>query len=100
MALDKYNGKTIWSLPCNGTCYSSPIHGKIGGVHQVVVLNHESLIGVNIKSGELLWEFPFPHRTHNQNMTTPVIYENKVIFGGKTEAFIVLNQNLKMEVGR
>ena len=95
MALDKYTGKTIWSLPCNGTCYSSPIHGKIGGVQKVVVLNHESLIGVNVKSGELLWEFPFPHRTHNQNMTTPVIYENKVIFGGENRGVYCIEPKLK-----
>ena len=95
MALDKYSGKTIWALPCNGTCYSSPIHGIIGGFHQVVVLNHESLIGVDADSGELLWEFPFPHLTHNQNMTTPVIFENKVIFGGENRGVYCVEPKLK-----
>jgi outer membrane protein assembly factor BamB len=95
IALDKDSGDTLWTLPCGGTCYSSPTIGTIGGILQVVVLHHESLIGVDPHSGELLWEFPFPHKTHNQNMPTPVVHQGKVLFGGENRGVFCIEPKLK-----
>ena len=95
ISLDRITGETNWIIPCGGTCYSSPTHGILDGVKQVVVLHHESLIGVDYKSGEKLWEFSFPHKTHNQNTTTPVVFEEKVFFGGENRGIHCIRPKFK-----
>ena len=66
-----------------GPCYSSPLLVKIGVVRQVVEWNHRVLAGIESASGRLLWEYPFPHETHNQNMPTPVFHKGRVLLGGE-----------------
>ena len=95
ISLDRITGETNWIIPCGGTCYSSPTLGIFEGIKQVVVLHHDSLIGVDHVSGEKLWEFPFPHKTHNQNTTTPVIFEEKVFFGGENRGIYCIEPKYK-----
>ena len=95
ISLDRNTGKTNWIIPCGGTCYSSPTYGILNGLKQVVVLHHESLIGVDYKSGEKLWEFSFPHKTHNQNTTTPIVFEEKVFFGGENRGIHCIQPKFK-----
>ena len=100
ISLDRNTGKTNWIIPCGGTCYSSPTYGILNGLKQVVVLHRESLIGVDYKSGEKLWEF---HFTKHITKTPPLqsCLKKKVFFGGENRAvFIVSNQNLKIKNGQ
>ncbi len=83
IALDAVTGKEVWSQGKDGPCYSSPLLVEIGGVRQVVEWNHRVLAGVESESGRLLWEYPFPHETHNQNMPTPVFHKGRVLLGGE-----------------
>ena len=83
MALESSTGKLIWSAAEDGTCYSSPFVAEISGVVQVVAWNHRALVGVDFKTGETLWEFSFPHKTHNQNMPTPAFYKGQILLGGE-----------------
>ena len=79
MALDVATGESIWSMGNDGTCYSSPFSVEIDGVRQIVAWNHRALVGVEPAGGRLLWEFPFPHKTHNQNMPTPAFHDGKIL---------------------
>jgi outer membrane protein assembly factor BamB len=83
MALDAASGETIWSLSNEGTCYSSPFPIEIDGVAQIAVWDHRALIGVAPKDGHMLWEYPFPHKTHNQNMPTPSFHNGQILLGGE-----------------
>ena len=83
MALDVATGETIWTMGNDGTCYSSPFHAEIDGVRQVVAWNHRALVGVEPEDGRLLWEYPFPHKTHNQNMPTPAFHDGKILLGAE-----------------
>ena len=83
VALDVRTGKEVWSHGKDGPCYSSPLLVEIGGVRQVVEWNHRVLAGIESESGRLLWEYPFPHETHNQNMPTPVFHKGRVLLGGE-----------------
>ena len=83
VALDVATGKEVWSQGKDGPCYSSPLLVEISGVRQVVEWNHRVLAGVESRSGRLLWEYPFPHKTHNQNMPTPVFHKGRVLVGGE-----------------
>jgi outer membrane protein assembly factor BamB len=95
MALDVKTGKVLWSQGKDGPSYSSPLVAEIQGVRQIVEWNHESLVGVESDSGRLLWEFPFPHLTHNQNMPTPAFHEGRILLGGENRGILGLDPILK-----
>ena len=83
VALDVASGKQAWSLGKAGASYSSPLVVEIDKVRQVVEWNHQALVGVDITSGRLLWEHPFPHVGSDQNMPTPAFHNGRILLGGE-----------------
>ena len=83
MALDVETGDEIWKQGKDGAAYASPLLVETQGVRQVVEWNHRALAGINSKTGELLWEYPFAHVGTNQNMPTPVFYDGTILVGGE-----------------
>ena len=94
-ALDVATGKVVWAQGKDGTCYSSPLLVEHQGVRQVIEWNHRALVGVESKTGKLLWEHPFPHLTHNQNMPTPSFFNGQVLLGGENRGVHGLEPQLK-----
>ncbi len=82
-ALDVRTGKELWSLGDDGASYSSPLVVDLHGVRQVIEWNHNALVGVDSKSGRLLWQHAFPHAGTNQNMPTPAFHQGRVLLGGE-----------------
>jgi outer membrane protein assembly factor BamB len=88
VAMDAQTGKEIWTIAGDGPSYSSPLAVTIGGVRQIAEWNHEALVGIDRDSGEVLWEFPFPHLTHNQNMPTPAFHDGRFLLGGENRGLL------------
>ena len=82
-ALDAKTGRELWTQGNDGTCYSSPFMAAPAGVRQVIEWNHRALVGVDPVTGRKLWDHPFPHLTHNQNMPTPSFHNGRVLLGGE-----------------
>ena len=80
-ALEKRTGKTVWKVPDGGSSYSSPVAAEIGGVRQVVAITRERIEGVSVAGGRLLWQAPF-RTMYDQNIVTPVVRGDLVVFGG------------------
>ena len=95
IALDVATGDIAWSHGKDGTCYSSPFPAEIEGVRQVVAWNHRALVGVESDTGRLLWEHPFPHKTHNQNMPTPAFHDGQILVGAENRGFHAVTPRLK-----
>ena len=95
MGLDVASGERIWSTGNDGTCYSSPFSVEIDGVRQIVAWNHRALVGVLPADGRLLWEYPFPHKTHNQNMPTPAFHDGKILLGAENRGIHAIEPVLK-----
>lgn len=93
-AFDVTSGDEIWSREGDGACYSSPNVVEIHGVRQIVEWNHRALIGVENKTGKLLWEFPLPHLTHNQNMPTPAFHNGRFYVGGENRGMRCVEPSL------
>jgi outer membrane protein assembly factor BamB len=94
VALDVESGKEVWSQGSDGPSYSSPLVAEMQGVRQIIEWNHEALVGVDSKSGRLLWQYPFPHLTHNQNMPTPAFHNGRVLLGGENRGVYSLEPQL------
>jgi outer membrane protein assembly factor BamB len=81
LALDPATGKERWRWTGEGPGYASPIVVEIEGARQIVTMTDKSVIGVESKTGKLLWRMPWPDEW-NENIVTPVPYKNTLIFSG------------------
>lgn len=99
MAFDKETGDIKWRWDGDGPAYASPVILEIGSVHQVITQSQNFCIGVSAENGELLWSIPFT-TDYDQNIITPVIYKDMVIFSGLkkgTTAYKIINQDGKWQ---
>jgi outer membrane protein assembly factor BamB len=81
VALNKKTGDVIWksaipptSDPRNGrpAGYSSAVVAEIGGVKQYVQFLARGLVGVEAKTGRLLWRYDLPGQ---MNIDTPIVHD-------------------------
>ncbi len=80
VALDKHTGDTIWvnAEIDHSAAYCSPLVVTHDGVRQLITLTQKSIVGVDVRTGKLLWSAPFVPKSP-QNALTPV-YHNGHVF--------------------
>lgn len=83
VAHDVSDGEAIWKQDKDAPSYSSPLVVNMGEAQQIVEWNHRALVGIDIATGEQLWDFPFEHVGTNQNMPTPIFHNGRIIVGGE-----------------
>jgi outer membrane protein assembly factor BamB len=79
VALDKTTGATVWAnteVP-DRAAYASPIVVSHHGVRQFITLAHETVVGVEARTGKLLWTHKH-ESTCDQNVTSPLYHEGTV----------------------
>jgi outer membrane protein assembly factor BamB len=99
IAFDAATGAEKWSWKGDGPGYASPIVVTLAGIRQVVTQSQQNIIGINVASGELLWQIPFTTE-YVQNIVTPVLYKETLIFSGLdkgTFAIKLTNSNGKLK---
>jgi len=82
-ALDKDNGKTLWT--CSGlddqAAYTTPILVRCGGLRQIVTIMANYAVGVSLEDGKLLWRYE--HKVpYEANCVTPVYVDGKILLSG------------------
>lgn len=81
VALNKNTGETIWkmSIP-NGdqAAYASAIIMDVGGIKQYVQFLHDGLVGVDAKTGKVLWRYGRTAKGSPANIPTPVAHADYV----------------------
>lgn len=84
-AFDAGTGAEKWSWKGEGPAYASPILVDLGGAPldpgRSSPQSRKNLVGVSASTGELLWQIPFT-TNHNQNIVTPLLYQQTLIFSG------------------
>lgn len=92
-AYDLDGGNEKWKWTSEGTAYASPVLMTVGGTKTVVAETAASVIGLELKTGKLLWKTAFPVTGgRGYNSSTPIVEGNTVIFSGSnrgTRAFTV-----------
>lgn len=80
-AFDTDTGEPRWSWKGDGPGYASPVIASFGGVRQVITQTQVHVVGLSVADGRLLWSLPFT-TAYEQNILTPVVFEDVVIYGG------------------
>jgi outer membrane protein assembly factor BamB len=80
-AFDAKTGAENWSWRGDGPAYASPIAVELGGVRQVITQSQKNIVSVSASTGELLWKIPFT-TAYDQNIVTPVLYQDILVFSG------------------
>lgn len=81
VALDKKSGDVIWQAALSQSddaAYSSPIVFEAAGTRQYVQLLQKGLVGVDAKTGKLLWRYAKPISRFDANIPTPVAADGYV----------------------
>jgi outer membrane protein assembly factor BamB len=81
VALNKKDGAVIWKCAVpegDEAAYSSAIVVESGGIKQYVQLLQKGLVGVDAKSGKLLWRYGKPVSPYNANIPTPVASDGTI----------------------
>jgi outer membrane protein assembly factor BamB len=91
-AFDAATGTVKWSWIGDSPAYASPIVVELGGVRQVVTQTHSNIVGVALASGKLLWKIPFK-TGYDQNIVTPVLYKDTLIFSGLDKGVFAVRLN-------
>src|SRR5260221_7080296 len=74
VALNKKTGDVIWKCAtpeADDAAYSSSIIVEAGGTRQYVQLLQKGLVGVDSKTGKLLWRYSKPVSVYDANIPTP-----------------------------
>lgn len=77
IALDKHTGKLRWENGKEVCGYSTPVPVTLDGTSCVVLCGADSIIGVGIADGRVLWRYPFFNK-HKATNADPVIRGNAV----------------------
>jgi outer membrane protein assembly factor BamB len=80
-ALDPATGAEKWTLGGHGPGYASPVVSTVGGTRQLITMTDKAVVGVEVTSGRLLWQIPFPDEW-NENIVTPVIADGVLVISG------------------
>jgi outer membrane protein assembly factor BamB len=83
VALDAKTGAQKWrrDTPGEGPSYASPVVGEFSGVRQIVTQAENSLIGVALADGALLWQIPYKV-PYGNNIVTAVMHGDTFIVSG------------------
>ena len=78
-ALDKNTGKTIWTTTglTDPAAYCTPVIATHQGVRQMITMTARSVISVDVKTGKLLWTYPY-RMGFPQHATPPVYHQGHV----------------------
>jgi outer membrane protein assembly factor BamB len=76
-ALDKTNGKVIWTSGKEAGGYSTPVPAEFDGQRCVVLFGAKTVFAASVADGKKLWEHPWKTE-YDVNAAEPIIAGNKV----------------------
>ncbi len=78
VCLNKKTGAAVWKSGSDTASYAPPILAQIGGRRQVVAFTVDSLSGLDLRDGKLLWQVPLKTK-FGRHVTTPVVLDDMVM---------------------
>ena len=81
VAVDANTGEPVWSWEGDRPGYASPVSATIDGLEQIITQTQVNVVGLDAKTGTLLWKIPY-RAGNNNNIVTPVVIADRVILSG------------------
>jgi outer membrane protein assembly factor BamB len=86
LAFNKRTGDVVWKSEIGDPAqYASPLAIEVGGIRQYVNFLGNGVVGVDSKSGRLLWRYDHP-ANHVANCSMPLFYDNCVYAASQYQA--------------
>lgn len=76
-AFDKHTGELIWENGKEVCGYATPVPATIDGHECVVLCGADSILGVRIRDGEVLWRYPFFNK-HKATTADAIVHGDEV----------------------
>ncbi|MBA3406372.1 MAG: PQQ-binding-like beta-propeller repeat protein, partial [Gemmatimonadaceae bacterium] len=80
-AFDPLTGADKWVMAGHGPGYASPIIWTSGGARHLITMTDKAVVAVEVASGRLIWQIPFPDEW-NENIVTPVVAGDTLVISG------------------
>ena len=77
VALDKKTGSVIWKSQSDRPGYSSGVYTELGGIPEAIFFTESRALGVDVRNGNLLWEYS-QASNRTANCATPIVSGNYV----------------------
>jgi len=77
VALNKQTGELLWENGKDACGYATPVPATIDGQDCVVLCGADSIIGVRIADGEVLWRYPFFNK-HKATNADAIVHGDEV----------------------
>ncbi|MDA1050390.1 MAG: PQQ-binding-like beta-propeller repeat protein [Planctomycetota bacterium] len=91
VAYDTVSGKLAWTAGNETTGYSSPALLTVGGREQIVVHAGSAVLGLEPKTGTVLWRYPYV-TDYSCNIATPIAVDGKVfVSSGENHGCVLLD---------
>jgi outer membrane protein assembly factor BamB len=85
VALNKNTGEVVWKCAAtegDEAAYASPMKLEAAGAKQYVQMLQQGLVGVDAKTGKLLWRYGKTVSQYRANIPTPVVRDDLVFSAG------------------
>lgn len=95
VALNRFNGDLIWSCAGEGevSAYCSPLLIELPARTLLVTMTAEHILGIDAKSGDMLWSYPQTNRW-SVHANTPIFYDGGIFcFSGYGQGGIRLDMS-------
>lgn len=93
VALNRFSGDLVWSSPGKGelSAYCTPLLVELPARKLLVTHTAEHIVGLDAKTGELLWDYPHTNRW-SVHANTPVFYDGDLFcFSGYGQGGVKLD---------
>lgn len=91
VAYDTVSGKLAWTAGNETTGYSSPALLTVGGREQIVVHSGSAVLGLEPKTGAVLWRYPY-ETDFSCNIATPIAIDGRVfVSSGENHGCVLLD---------
>jgi outer membrane protein assembly factor BamB len=74
VAYDKRTGVPIWQALSDKQAYTSPMLVILGGQRQLLIVTAERVVGLTVKEGSLLWDYPWT-TGYDVNAAQPLVVD-------------------------
>ena len=88
VAYDLATGDQTWKWAGDGTAYASPVLLTMDGTSIVIAETDDNIVGLEVVTGEVVWETPYAVTGRGYNAATPIVVGQKIIYTGSNRGAI------------